>query len=150
MFGPSNSCWTTGGPEWLFALMLGLGLGGILSVTAWVQWRRPPPSSTARRLARLGFALYGAIVIGYDVVRRPLGTLFGAAFIAPPLILVMCSYLIAHHWSRASVDGRNPRPGQASSVAFYSPVIVGVVLLIAAAAVLAIQFHLGHPCGTPG
>jgi hypothetical protein len=138
-------CWQSGGPAYLFSLMLALGLGGLALLLSPLRFQQPdrnqhPVPSLLLWLVRV-FALAMA---GWSLVQLRLREAFPDLLIYVGVFgVVWVALRVGKRPEVAGGQSMRPWPVTRGNV----PVWLGALLLTAAVGVMALQEALGHPCG---
>jgi hypothetical protein len=137
-----EACWQSGGPDYLFTLMLALGAGGLALVLSPLARKQPRPGPVGRalvwapRISSLAVAVMVLVGLGFPDALQTLviyAAVFGVVWVA--LRLGPRSEVAAGECVRLWPVSRTNLS-----------VWLGAVMLTAAVLVFSLQGALGHPC----
>lgn len=153
--GSGQGCFVSGGPDWLFGLMLGAGTVALFYGFVWVSLLtlQGRPARTAKPLpGSLKWALGSLMLLNLasliaQSASNP-GDLFGGQVFAGGLLAVVLPGLgtLAVVSRRAVAAGTYPRARTVPMRMFWVSVVVSGLALAVAVSSLAEQIALGHPC----
>ncbi|BCB81322.1 hypothetical protein GCM10022251_61910 [Phytohabitans flavus] len=141
-------CWESGGPEYLFPLMIATGLAAIMAGAVWVTtWSMAGRPMETNRSAHTPIALriVPAILAGLFLVRSiddPEALLMSVPYV-PILVSLAFTLILAR---RRAVGGVWPSVRALPVPLRWSAPILTVLYLVVAITALAAQVALGHAC----
>lgn len=141
-------CWESGGPDWIFGWMLSAGFTGFIFVMGWTaaaafpSTGAPAPGRAQRALGVVPSLLL-ALVLGPPLLSTAEGR---EQLVIASVLSLPC--LATFIWAiRVGGLGRMPVPKLwRLRVAYFAPLVLGTIALMAAAALFVAQMLLGRPC----
>jgi hypothetical protein len=145
-------CWESGGPEFLFPLMIHTGFAGCFAIVIWVAlWsaagrKIQPPASRLRRIALSGplaFASVMALIQGVRGIHDPQTLLIQVLAYVPIIASVAATSILMH---RRAVNGNWPPVRALPTLVRWSLPVTTVLYVLTAFAALVAQVALGGSC----